>query len=136
MSLTFPLQTSPSRADESRLLMKVFQLWFAIRRTATTEHIDGTDKLDIAEVKIKSSPHFGKVPLPPVMIQQLDMILILRVLRPLHKEVLEKFHKLLISGKPESSMTVYLITFMLLHSCGMITRENFENARKHGLRVS
>ncbi|KAH6839427.1 hypothetical protein B0I37DRAFT_316278 [Chaetomium sp. MPI-CAGE-AT-0009] len=33
----------------------------------------------------------------------------------------------------ENWMTIYLITFMSLHSCAKITAENYHNARKHGL---
>jgi hypothetical protein len=113
------------------------RLWFAIRRTHTTEHIVGQDKLDMEpEAVDKSFPLFGKVPLPPVMIQQLDIILTLGILQPLRKKVLEDLQKLILSNKPSSWMTVYLITFMSLHNCATITHENYRNARKQGLRVS
>ena len=114
-----------------------FRLWFAVRRTATTEHIVGTDMLDMKpESDDKSYPLFGKVPLPPVMIQQLDMVLTLGILQPLRKKVLEDFQKLVLSNKTASWLTVYLITFMSLHSCAKVSEENYNNARKHGLRVS
>lgn len=112
------------------------RLWFAVRRTHTTEHIVGDDTLDMqAETTDKSFPLFGKVPLPPVMIQQLDMILTLGILQPLRKKVLEDLQRLILSNKTSTWMTVYLITFMSLHSCAIISNENYRNARKHGLRV-
>jgi len=95
----------------------------------------GEDTLDmVPESKDRSYPLFGKVPLPPVMIQQLDMILTLGILEPLRKRVLEDFQKLVVANKPKSWMTIYLITFMFLHSCAALSEENFRNARKHGLR--
>ncbi len=113
-----------------------FRLWFAVRRTATTEHIVSDDKLDMEpEAVDRSYPLFGKVALPPVMIQQLDMILTLGILQPLRKKVLEDFQKIVLSNKPSSWLTVYLITFMSLHSCASVSAENYLNARKHGLRV-
>src|SRR5436190_8709253 len=113
-----------------------FRLWFAVRRTATTEHIVSDDKLDMEpETVDRSYPLFGKVALPPVMIQQLDMILTLGILQPLRKKVLEDFQKIVLSNKPSSWLTVYLITFMSLHSCASVSAENYNNARKHGLRV-
>ena len=113
-----------------------FRLWFAVRRTATTEHIVSDDKLDMEpETVDRSFPLFGKVALPPVMIQQLDMILTLGILQPLRKKVLEDFQKIVLSNKPSSWLTVYLITFMSLHSCASVSAENYHNARKHGLRV-
>lgn len=113
-----------------------FRLWFAIRRTATVEHIIGDDKLDMSpELADQSYPLFEKVPLTPVMIQQLDMILTLKTLIPLRKKVLEDFQKLVLSNKPRSWLTMYLITFMFLHSCAALSVENYHNARQQGLRV-
>jgi hypothetical protein len=122
--------------EEKHLLADFFRLWFAVRRTATTEHIVGEDTLDMEPEKVdRSYPLFGKVPLPRVMIQQLDMILTLGFLTPLRKKVLEDFQKLVQNNKPKSWMTIYLITFMSLHSCATLTDENYRNARKHGLQV-
>lgn len=130
-----PLTKSQSK-DEGLLLSNFFRLWFAIRRTATTEHIVGDDTLDMApETVDRSYPLFGKVPLPPVMIQQLDMILTLGLLQPLRKKVLEDFQKIVLANKPRSWLTIYLCTCMFLHSCAVLSAENYANARKHGLRV-
>lgn len=123
--------------EERDLLENFFLFWFAIRRTATTEHISGPDKLDMEPgTEEESYPLPGTVPLPPVMIQQLDMILTLGVLQPLKKRVLEDLQKLAQTANPKNWMTIYLVTFMLLHSCALITDENYKNARKHGLVVS
>ncbi|KAK0736477.1 hypothetical protein B0T21DRAFT_288897 [Apiosordaria backusii] len=120
--------------EERRLLGNFFRLWFAIRRTATTEHIVGKETLEMKpETEDRSFPLFEKIPLPPVMIQQLDMVLTLGILQPLRKQVLEDFQKLVLANNPRSWMTIYLITFMSLHSCAKVTDENYNNARKHGL---
>lgn len=122
---------------ERLLLGNFFRLWFAVRRTTTMEHIEGDDTLDMDPEKgDRSFPLFDKVPLPPVMIQQLDMILTLGVLVPLNKQVLEDFNKIVLENRPKSWMTIYLITFMSLHSCAKVSDENYKNARKQGLRVS
>ncbi|KAK0721756.1 hypothetical protein B0T26DRAFT_700214 [Lasiosphaeria miniovina] len=120
--------------EERKLLGNFFRLWFAVRRTATMEHIVGDDTLDMTpEVEDQSCPLFKKVPLPPVMIQQLDMILTLGILQPLQKQVLEDYQKLVLANNPKNWMTVYLVAFMSLHSCAKISEENYNNARKHGL---
>jgi len=121
--------------EEQHLLSDVFRFWFAIRRTATTEFIVGDDMLDMEpETTDKSFPQFGKVPLPPVMIQQLDMILTLGFLQPLRKRHLEELQRIVLANKPKSWMTIYLKTFISLHSCATLTAENYQNARKHGLK--
>jgi hypothetical protein len=97
----------------------------------------GEDTLDmVPETLDQSYPLFGKVPLPPVMIQQLDMILTIGFLNPLRKKVLKDFHKIVLSNNSKSWIVIYLITFMSLHSCAILTRENYQNARKHGLKVT
>jgi len=108
----------------------------AVRRTATIEHIVSQDKLDMVPEEVdKSYPLLGKVPLPPVMIQQLDIILTLGVLRPLQKQVLEDLQRLILSNNPRTWMTMYLITFMSLQSCSSLISENYRNARRQGYRV-
>jgi hypothetical protein len=122
--------------EEKLVLADFFRLWFAVRRTATTEYIFGDDTLDMEpETTDRSYPLFGRVPLPPVMIHQLDMVLTLGFLQPLRKKVLEDFQKIVLNNKPKSWMTIYLITFMSLYSCARLTAENYQNARKHGLKV-
>jgi len=123
-----------SPPDERVLLRNYFRLWAAVRRTATLEHIVGCETLDMTPEEDKSFPLHGHVPLPPVLIQQLDMIL-MAVLEPWRKAVLEDFHKVVVSNKPGNWLTVYLITFMSLHCCAVLTSENHANARKHGLKV-
>jgi hypothetical protein len=121
--------------EEQNLLSDVFRFWFAIRRTALTEYIVGDDTLDMEpENTDRSFPLFGKVPLPPVMIQQLDMILTLGFLQPLKKKHLEDLSRIVLANRPKSWMTIYLKTFISLHSCATLTAENYQNARKHGLK--
>jgi len=114
-----------------------FRFWFAVRRTSCQEHIVGDETLGMTpELKDKSYPLFGKIPLPPVLIHQLDMVLTLGILNPLQKIVFEDFQRVVQANKPRSWMTIYLITFIALHNCGILTTAARLNARRHGLRVS
>lgn len=124
-----------------------FRLWFAIRRTATVEHIASEEKLGMEADE--SFPLRGKIPLPPVLIQQLDMILMLimdtkgakkskETKEPggdFERKFLEDFQTLASAKNPKSWMTLYLITFMSLHCCACLSEESHNNARKHGLLV-
>jgi len=116
-------------------MLNFFRLWFGVRRTTTDEHIIGEDTLGMKPVEDKTYHLSGKVPLPPVMIQQLDIILTLGILNPLLKLVLDDLQKIFLSNRPRSWLTIYLVTFMMLHSCALVSGENYRNARKHGLRV-
>jgi hypothetical protein len=97
----------------------------------------GEDTLDmVPEASDRSYPLFGKVPLPPVMIKQLDIIRTIAFLNPLRKKVLEDFQKIVFGNKSKSWIVIYLITFMSLHSCAVLTNENYKSARRHGLKVA
>lgn len=136
LPINYSLINNSQPSEEASIIADFVRLWFAVRRTATTEHIEGDDTLDMEpEAVDKSYPLFGKVPLPPVMIQQLDMVLTLGFLQPLRKKVLDNFQKIVLANKPKSWMTIYLITFISLHSAATVTHENYHNARKHGLKV-
>ncbi|KAG9233443.1 hypothetical protein BJ875DRAFT_378620 [Amylocarpus encephaloides] len=129
------MTVAPQPPEEASLLGDLFRLWFAVRRTATVEFIVGDETLEMApETTDRSYPLFGKVPLPPVMIQQLDMIVTIGLLQPLRKKFLEDFQRIVLANKPKSWMTIYLITFICLHGCAATSAENYKNARKHGLK--
>lgn len=123
-------------SEEGLFLANFFRLWFAIRRTHTLEHISGDDTLDMQPgVQNKAFPWAGKVPLPPVMIQQLDMILTLGVLQPLRKRYLADLQRHIGYRSSTSWMLVYLTVFMGSHGCAVTTAENYNSARRHGLKV-
>ena len=88
-----------------------------------------------ADLKDRSSPLFGKIPIPPVMGAQMELMLTLTVLKPLRKSVLNQLQQVVSANKPKSWFTIYLCTFILLHSCALVTSQDYEYARKHGLKV-
>lgn len=81
------------------------------------------------------APSYGKVLMPPVMSAQLEMIATSEVLEPLKKEVLQSLWRLIEKGKPESWFAIYLCSFILLHSCAMLTDFEKRQAIKYGLKV-
>lgn len=88
------------------------------------------------ELKDRSYPLFGKVPIPPVMGLQIDIMLTLNVLIPLRKTVLESLQQVMMSNRPKGWLTMYLCVFVLLHNSSLMTSWCYDYARKHGLKVS
>lgn len=122
--------------QERTLMANIFRLFFAIRTTTRSEIIVGEDTLDLApETKDRSYPNFGKVPIPPVMTQQYEIMLTLTVLQPLRKRVLTDLQKIILANNPRSWFTIYLCIFILLHNCALITDNQYKYARTHGLKV-
>jgi hypothetical protein len=74
--------------------------------------------------------------MPVIMIAQMECILYTKVLRPVHKKLLDQLSFLVKENKREYWLTIYLTTFILLHSCAMVSRRDWETARQYNLKVS
>jgi hypothetical protein len=77
----------------------------------------------------------GKIPIPPVMGAQIDLIVISRILAPLRANILEKLQKIILENKPRNWFCIYLCIFVLLHNCALMTQQDTAYAKKHGLEV-
>lgn len=73
--------------------------------------------------------------MPGIMIAQMECIMYTKVLRPLSNRVLSGLRDLVTENKREHWLTIYLAMFILLHSCAMLTRRDWETAREYGLQV-
>ncbi len=95
----------------------------------------GADTLGISEITDPTSPHNGKVPIPPIMDTQLDQVVIQNILTPLRKRVVEKFEKLITPVKREAWWEVYLSAFVILNHIERLARHSAIHARTHTLPV-
>lgn len=120
---------------ERSLLENCFRLWVGCRKTSNPHHIYGDDKLGGEKVDDPSSPFYDCVPMPVIMIAQMECIMYTKVLRPLSKKVLEGLNDLVKDNKRTYWLTIYFTIFILLHSCSMITKRDEETAQQYGLQV-
>ncbi|KAJ1327396.1 hypothetical protein MN608_06723 [Microdochium nivale] len=124
-----------AKTDEERnLLRDCFRLWVGCRKTSNPHHIYGSEKLGATIVDDPQSMFHGVVPMPVIMIAQMECIMYTRVLRPMAKKVLSALNDLVTRNKPKYWLTIYLTTFILLHSCSMLTRRDWETARQYNLK--
>jgi hypothetical protein len=128
-----PLQTEPERA----LLKMVLRLWVAGRFICRSERICGSDTLGLSSDLIDDTNPWlhGKIPIPPVMGAQIDLIVTSRILNPLRAVMLEKLQKIVQENKPQNWFCIYLCIFVLLHNCALVTQQDTAYAKKHGLEV-
>ncbi|PVH87639.1 hypothetical protein DL98DRAFT_251913 [Cadophora sp. DSE1049] len=119
--------------EERTLLDKCLFLWVACRKTSNPERICGADKLGVDPVEDPASPWFKHMPMPPVIIAQMECIIYTEILRPLSKAVLHRLQVLIKANKRTYWFTIYLTNFILLHSCSMLTRRDWEYARQMSL---
>ncbi|KAI0115733.1 hypothetical protein GGR51DRAFT_546078 [Nemania sp. FL0031] len=120
--------------DERQLLQDAFRLWVGCRKTSNPHHIYGENKLGADVVDDPTSMFYNVVPMPVIMIAQMECIMYTRVLRPMTKRVLRMLNDLVRRNKKRYWMTIYLTIFILLHSNSMITRRDWETARQYNLQ--
>ncbi|KAI0599895.1 hypothetical protein F4775DRAFT_548764 [Biscogniauxia sp. FL1348] len=120
--------TAPT-PQEQMLLLDTLRLWTCCRNTSSPEHIVGEEKLGMRKVDDPSSYLHGKFPgCGSVIAAQLECIYYTKFLRPLSRNVLRSLMALLTTRDKKYWFTIYLVLFMLLHSCSMVTRRDMETA--------
>ncbi|KAL8381019.1 hypothetical protein RB595_005355 [Gaeumannomyces hyphopodioides] len=116
------------------LLHNVFRLWVGCLKTSHPERICGDDKLGAESVDDPGSIFHKAVPIPVIMIAQMECIMYTRVLRPITRTVLRALNELVQENKPANWLTIYLTVFILFHCCSIITRRDAEFAQQCNLR--
>lgn len=76
--------------------------------------------------------NFNNYLVPPVLQAQIEIITTAMVLLPMKQAVLKALQNLVEKNKPESWFTIYLATFILLHSCALLTRAEAVRAIREG----
>ncbi|KAG5917338.1 hypothetical protein E4U53_004205, partial [Claviceps sorghi] len=112
-----------------------FRLWTAVRLSTTSDFIVGEEKLGMSDnILDTTNPNHGKIPVPPVLGAQLDLVMIHHIQTRLRRELLDKLQKMVLKNKQSTWFVTYLVTFMLLHNAALITAHDAAYARKHGIR--
>ncbi|KAJ2907079.1 hypothetical protein MKZ38_008647 [Zalerion maritima] len=119
---------------ERKLLQTTLRLWMSIRLTTRSAIIVGDETLGMSRnIMDATSPIAGKIPLPPVMGAQIDLILINQIQKQWRKDALEMLQDMVQNNKQKTWMTTYLVTYMLLHNTALITAHDASYAEKHGI---
>ncbi|KAL7913134.1 hypothetical protein GGI35DRAFT_278475 [Trichoderma velutinum] len=122
-------------AESFELLNWTLRLWIAVRLSTTSAFIAGNEKLGMStDILDQTNPNPGKIPLPPVLGAQMDLILIQHIQTKLRHELLDNLQKVMLKNKPSSWLVTYLVTFILLHNVALITKHDAGYARKHGMK--
>ncbi|KAJ3551803.1 hypothetical protein NPX13_g11272 [Xylaria arbuscula] len=127
----------PTATDkEKELLNKALQLWMAVRMTTKSTVIVGEETLGMSpDIMDETSSLRGKIPLPPVMGAQIELVLIHQIQSSLRREMLENLQSITTANKQQTWFTTYLITFILLHNVALLCQHDASYARKHGMKV-
>jgi carbon starvation protein CstA len=66
--------------------------------------------------------NYGNICVPPVMQAQIEILTTVMILLPMKQAVLQRLEKLVMSNDPKAWFTIYLVMFIVLHSCGLLTK--------------
>ncbi|KJZ78316.1 hypothetical protein HIM_02354 [Hirsutella minnesotensis 3608] len=129
------IRTSSTPADSTKLLRLTLTLWVSIRLSTTSSFLVGKETLGMpGDILDGTSPDAGKIPMPPVLGAQLDLVLIHHIQTKLRREMLEVLQKMVLKNKQMTWLVTYLVTFILLHNTALITAHDASYARKHGMK--
>ncbi|KAI0164714.1 hypothetical protein GGR57DRAFT_209438 [Xylariaceae sp. FL1272] len=127
-----------TRVDEKEkdMLKKALELWMAIRMTTKSTVIVGEETLGMKpDIMDETSPLQGKIPLPPVMGAQIELVLIHQIQSSLRRDILESLQSMTQANKQQTWFTTYLITFILLHNVALLCDHDAGYAKKHGMKT-
>ncbi|ETS87577.1 hypothetical protein PFICI_01405 [Pestalotiopsis fici W106-1] len=134
LNLMLDPSTDPKEKD---LLSKAFRLWMAIRMTTKSTLIVGDERLGMdANIMDDTSPIKGKIPLPPVMGAQIELILIGQLQTKWRREMLDQLQTMTQQNNHSTWLTIYLTTFILLHNVSLLCQHDHAYAVKHGMKDS
>ena len=118
------------------LMREALKLWVAIRMENRSERIRGSETLEMEpQTWDPKCNNYGHIPLPPVMSAQIDIIMTKKILMPLKRKVVQQLQDLIEENKTKSWFVIYLVLFILLHSCAMTTDFALKQGRKKGVKV-
>ncbi|KAI1757289.1 hypothetical protein F4782DRAFT_548199 [Xylaria castorea] len=135
--MALKVSRDPMTSDnEKELLKKALHLWMAVRMTTKSTVIVGEETLGMtSDIMDETSPLQGKIPLPPVMGAQIELVLIHQIQSSLRREMLENLQTITQANKQHTWFTTYLITFILLHNVALLCQHDTGYARKHGMKT-
>ncbi|KAF1815431.1 hypothetical protein P152DRAFT_495611 [Eremomyces bilateralis CBS 781.70] len=128
------LRNAPKTEKERVLMTNLLRLWFVSQHTLGSDYFENPQALGLEPHQDPSYPHPGKVPTPPVVNAQFDVIFTEALLKPYKKKVLEELQNIIKDNRPETFITFYLCTFILLHNFSLLIADRYRHARKHGVQ--
>ncbi|KAL2261678.1 hypothetical protein VTK26DRAFT_3640 [Humicola hyalothermophila] len=119
-------------ADQRDFLLKVVQLWFAIRHGSDSAWLCGKELLGMNPSSDPSSPLSGRVSVPRMIVAQFDSIRHERIYKKLAPKVLRTLEGFLGSSNKDAWFTVFLATFLILHQAACTSRDRLRYAEQNG----
>lgn len=118
------------------LVDRALKIWVGCRLIEEPWSIVSFETLAMSLDSNPSSPYHERIPVPPIVDMQIDLIVINSILQPLLKETLAMMTELLDSSTPWNDwFEIYLAYFVLLHNVELTMAHDAWFVKRHNLKV-
>ena len=125
-----------NRTKHLHLVDRALKLWVGCRFIEEPWSITSTETLSLSHDTNPNSPYASRIPVPPIVDLQIDLIVINSILQPLLKETLTMMNELLeTSGPWKDWFEIYLAYFVLLHNVELTMKHDAWFVKRHNLKV-
>jgi len=118
------------------LVERALKLWVGCRFIEDPWSIVGSETLSQSPDPNPSCPYHTKIPVPPIVDLQIDLIVINELLQPELKKILKLLKTLLESSDPWNNwFEIYLAYFILLHNVELTMAHDAWFVKRNNLKV-
>jgi hypothetical protein len=118
------------------LVERVLKLWVCCRFIEEPWSIIGSETLGMSRDANPNCPYHDRIPVPPIVDLQIDLIVINELLQPELKKILNMLKTMLLSSDPWNSwFEIYLAYFILLHNVELTMAHDAWFVKRNNLKV-
>lgn len=118
------------------LVERALKLWVACRFIEEPWSIAGNETLGMSEDPNPNCPYHDRIPVPPMVDLQIDLIVINEILQPEVKKILKMLKEKLESSDPWADwFEIYLAYFILLHNVELTMAHDAWFVKRNNLKV-
>lgn len=119
------------------LVDRALKLWVACRFIETPWSITSAETLGMSKDPSLDCPYHDRIPVPPIVDLQIDLIVINEILQPELKKILKMMKTMLESSDPWNNwFEIYLAYFILLQNVELTMAHDAWFVKRHNLKVS
>lgn len=119
------------------LVERALKLWVGCRFIEEPWSIVGSETLGMALHVNPNCPYHDRIPVPPIVDLQIDLVVINELLQPELKKILKILKTMLESSDPWSNwFEIYLAYFILLHNVELTMAHDAWFVKRNNLKVS
>lgn len=118
------------------LVERALKLWVCCRFIEEPWSIVGSETLGMSRDANPNCPYYDRIPVPPIVDLQIDLVVINELLKPELKTILKMLKTMLESNKAWTNwFEIYLAHFILLHNVELTMAHDLWFVKRNNLQV-